>query len=185
MNWLSPQEHEQGLQRRHPNKRTEFIFSRALIKKQLGMTQHQASTSTLKLEKHFLVCTTLPDTAISLSHSHGLLAFCIYDPNRFHIGVDVELQKPRQNFADLSGVFHESECSDESDLFYLRWTAKEALAKALSLPLTQMLPLPVAEVLSKHGVSLSSGLFGNHRWSVAMPADSFNEIRIHSLTLPE
>ncbi|MEG3767552.1 4'-phosphopantetheinyl transferase family protein [Alteromonas sp. 14N.309.X.WAT.G.H12] len=184
ISWLSEEEQRQRLQRRHPNRQAEFIISRALIKKQLGLSLPQAKTMTLRLKNNYLACDNVPDTAVSLSHSHGLLAFSIYTPSKIHIGVDIELRKPRQNIAALSAAFHTSEQSHNTDTFYLRWTAKEALAKALSLPLTEILSKPTYQIMSIHRLSLCTGLLNQHRWTVAMSAGTYQEVRIHRLSLP-
>jgi hypothetical protein len=85
----------------------------------------------------------------SLSHSHGFAAIAVA-PATVAVGVDLEWLAPR-NFEGMASIaFSASECSylasldDPSDLcstFYEFWTLKEAFAKALRLPLPDVLRL--------------------------------------------
>ena len=82
----------------------------------------------------------------SLSHSGGYAALARAQP-ALHVGVDLELHRPRDALAISRNVFSESETRaleaaagpERERLFYAMWTVKEALAKALQLPLLEAL----------------------------------------------
>jgi hypothetical protein len=87
------------------------------------------------------------DRRSSLSHSHGYAALALV-ADSVAVGVDVEWLAPRDfvamaNFAYAAAeAAHLATLDDPADLcatFYQFWTLKEALAKALRLPLTDAL----------------------------------------------
>jgi hypothetical protein len=79
----------------------------------------------------------------SMSHSGGAYAALAHAHPAMRIGVDLEFHRPRRALAAAATVFTAAqmrvleaaaEC-DREKLFYSIWTVKEALAKALGLPL--------------------------------------------------
>jgi hypothetical protein len=83
----------------------------------------------------------------SLSHSHGHAAIA-FAPAQVAVGVDIEWVAPRNLTGMASTVYTDTECrylasiedADQSSAcFYEFWTMKEALAKALRLPLADAL----------------------------------------------
>jgi hypothetical protein len=76
----------------------------------------------------------------SLSHSAGHAAVLVA-PSGVRAGVDLETARPRDVVRLASFCYADSEATDGADLetFYLRWTLKEAFAKALGLPLASAL----------------------------------------------
>lgn len=109
---------------RHPRRWTEFCVSRAL-------RQHVAAPAT---------------AAISLSHSNGYAAFAC-GPAGTVIGVDLQHHRSRDVLAIARFSFapEESACLErlrgrELDrMFHALWVMKEAMAKALQLPLLDAL----------------------------------------------
>jgi 4'-phosphopantetheinyl transferase len=104
----------------------------------------------------------LPDSAAAASLSHsGSLVLCALG-RVAAIGVDVEEMRPRRNWEGLARrVLHPSElrglaglpAADQWRGFYLAWTRKESLAKALGMGLQ----LPFSRIrFSAHG-SLEEG----------------------------
>ena len=78
--------------------------------------------------------TTCKDINITLSHSNGVVAVGFSTDKSVSIGVDIELIKDKKvqvlKLLDLS-----ENCSDTE--FYLAWTKKEALKKALNISLLE------------------------------------------------
>jgi 4'-phosphopantetheinyl transferase len=82
----------------------------------------------------------------SLSHSGGHAALAQVS-SALRVGVDLELHRPRDVLAIARTAFCESEARalevaagpERERLFYTMWTVKEALAKALHLPLLNAL----------------------------------------------
>ena len=82
----------------------------------------------------------------SLSHSGGYAALAQAQPE-LQVGVDLELHRPRNALSISRTAFNESETRaleaaagpERERLFYAMWTVKEALAKALQLPLLEAL----------------------------------------------
>lgn len=118
---------------RRPERRQEFAVSRALRSHVRGDTL---------------------DAAIeSLSHSGGYAALARAHPE-LRIGVDLEVHRPRDVLATARTAFSEGEAQaltaatgpERERLFYAMWTLKEALAKALQLPLLEALRRPVLAV---------------------------------------
>jgi phosphopantetheinyl transferase (holo-ACP synthase) len=111
---------------RRPERRQEFAVSRAL--RAHARTGRPQSASE------------------SLSHSGGFAAFARAHP-ALRIGVDLELHRARDGLAIARNTFAESEARaleahaspQRERLFYAMWTVKEALAKALQLPLLEAL----------------------------------------------
>ena len=82
----------------------------------------------------------------SLSHSGGYAALVRAHPE-LRVGVDLEVHRPRDVLATARTAFSDSEAHalaaatgpERERLFYAMWTVKEALAKALQLPLLEAL----------------------------------------------
>lgn len=82
----------------------------------------------------------------SLSHSGGHAALARAQAS-LRIGVDLELHRPRDTLAMARNAFtaaearalETAEAAERERLFYAMWTVKEALAKALHLPLLETL----------------------------------------------
>jgi phosphopantetheinyl transferase (holo-ACP synthase) len=123
---LTPDERDRLSRLRRPERRQEFAVSRALRAHVRRDSPEPASES--------------------LSHSGGYAALARAHP-AVCVGVDLELHRPRAVLATARTAFSESEAralaaaaSPERDrLFYAMWTVKEALAKALQLPLLEAL----------------------------------------------
>lgn len=111
---------------RRATRRQEFAVSRALRAHVRGGARDPASES--------------------LSHSGGYAALAQAQP-ALRVGVDLELHRPRDALAIARTAFSESEtraleaagAAERERLFYAMWTVKEALAKALQLPLLEAL----------------------------------------------
>jgi phosphopantetheinyl transferase (holo-ACP synthase) len=111
---------------RRPERRQEFEVSRALRTHVRREAPQPASES--------------------LSHSGGYAALARAHPN-LRVGVDLEVHQARDVLATARNAFSESEAQalatvpsrELARLFYAMWTVKEALAKALQLPLLEAL----------------------------------------------
>lgn len=77
---------------------------------------------------------------ISLSHSAGHAAV-LAAPSGCRAGIDLEATRPRDVARLAAFCYADSEQADggNQEAFYLRWTLKEAFAKALGLPLASAL----------------------------------------------
>lgn len=108
---------------RQPHRRQELLASRALL--------HEVGTG-----RH----------STSLSHSGGRAALLTTDTT-LRIGVDMEVHRPRHwlRLAALAftaretAALHAAPQSAREAMFHALWTMKEAVAKALQLPLAQAL----------------------------------------------
>lgn len=123
---LTAAERERMASLRRPTRRREFAVSRAL-------------------RAHARLAIGRPASE-SLSHSGGYAAVAQAQAS-LHVGVDLELHRPRDVLATARRVFSESEAGalsavagpERERLFYAMWTVKEALAKALQLQLLDAL----------------------------------------------
>jgi len=123
---LTDAERERLAHLRRATRRQEFAVSRALRAHVLSTAPQPASES--------------------LSHSGGYAALAQADP-AVRIGVDLQMHRARDSLATARTAFNESEVralqtvtgSRREHLFYAMWTVKEALAKALQLPLLEAL----------------------------------------------
>jgi hypothetical protein len=119
---LPDEDRERMARLRRATRRQEFAVSRAL-------RAHARSG-------------TRGPTGESLSHSGGYAALVRAHP-ALRVGVDLELNRPRDSLAIARTAFSAAEmqtlqaaaASERDRLFYAMWTMKEALAKALQLPL--------------------------------------------------
>lgn len=121
---LTDAERERMARLRRATRRQEFAVSRAL-------RAHVHSAA--------------PEAASeSLSHSGGYAAIARGHPV-LRVGVDLEWHRPRDVLTTARTAFSESETyalqtaagPERERLFYTMWTVKEALAKALQLPLLE------------------------------------------------
>lgn len=123
---LTAPERDRMARLRRPERRREFAVSRALRAHVRGGATQPACES--------------------LSHSGGYAALARAH-RELRIGVDLEQHRPRDSLAMARTAFTESEARaleatagpDRDLLFYAMWTVKEALAKALQLPLFEAL----------------------------------------------
>jgi phosphopantetheinyl transferase len=123
---LADDERDRYARLRRPARRQEFAVSRALRARVRRDACQPASES--------------------LSHSGGYAALARAHPD-LRVGVDLEVHQPRDVLATARTAFSESEAHalaaaasrDRAQLFYAMWTVKEALAKALQLPLLEAL----------------------------------------------
>lgn len=123
---LTGVERDRMARMRQSTRRQEFAVSRALRAHARRVARQPASES--------------------LSHSGGYAAFAQVHPH-LHIGVDLELHRPRDALSIARTTFSESEAralqtaapAERERLFYAMWTVKEALAKALQLNLLEAL----------------------------------------------
>jgi hypothetical protein len=123
---LAEPERERLSRLRRAERRQEFAVSRALRAHLRRESRDPASES--------------------LSHSGGYAALAQADPS-LRVGVDLERHRPRDTLAMARNAFTESEAralehvvgAERDRLFYAMWTVKEALAKALRLPLLEAL----------------------------------------------
>lgn len=130
---LTDEERSRLARLRRATRRQEFAVSRALR----AHARHEAGEPASE----------------SLSHSGGYAALAQAHP-ALRIGVDLELHRDRDTLATARTAFNESEVREleaaagpERDrLFYAMWTVKEALAKALQLPLLEALRFCELEV---------------------------------------
>jgi phosphopantetheinyl transferase (holo-ACP synthase) len=138
---------------RRPERRREFAVSRAL-------------------RAHVRRGTTQP-VFESLSHSGGYAALACSD-REVRIGVDMEQHRPRDSLAMARTAFAESEVraleatagAERDQLFHAMWTVKEALAKALQLPLFEALRCCEVAV-------------GASAWQVRMPHSAAGIVRVY------
>jgi phosphopantetheinyl transferase (holo-ACP synthase) len=123
---LTDEERDRMARLRRAARRQEFAVSRALRAHVRLATPHPASES--------------------LSHSGGYAALAQAHPS-LRVGVDLELHRARDVLATARTAFSEFEARalqaaagpERERLFYAMWTVKEALAKALQLPLLDAL----------------------------------------------
>lgn len=110
-----------------------------------GAKRRQEFAVSRALRAHVRACARDPASE-SLSHSGGYAALAQAQP-ALAVGVDLELHRPRDALATARTAFCESEtraleaaaAPERERLFYAMWTVKEALAKALQLPLLEAL----------------------------------------------
>ena len=138
--WLAGPE---ALQRFDPARLTEDERSRyARLRRQERRQEFEVSRA---LRTHVRDDSPQPARE-SLSHSGGYAALARAHPS-LRIGVDLEAHQARDVLATARNAFSESEAralsaapaGARAPLFYAMWTVKEALAKALQLPLLDAL----------------------------------------------
>ena len=141
--WLDEYERARWRRYRFDRPRREFALCRAALRsilcRWLDCKNDQLAFGALEHGKPFALMSGQPaPVSFSVSHSgrHGLIAVA----TRERLGVDVEDRIPRRNFNGLTEtVFGPNEQAefrlladhDRSATFYMLWTLKEALIKAL------------------------------------------------------
>jgi len=136
---LSHSENQRLQATRNPNKRREYLLSRALMRHVL--TQHFGSeTNHWEFIERSCQAPTicyLPDNIhFSLSHSKGTICFALAS---CPIGIDLEKLNPKRNFLELAKavmceeeiVLLEQQPDKLAENFYRYWCAKEAYYKML------------------------------------------------------
>jgi 4'-phosphopantetheinyl transferase superfamily len=124
---LTDEDRDRMARLRRPQRSQEFAVSRAL---RAHARQHGARVA----------------RGESMSHSGGYAALARVEP-AIRIGVDLELNRPRDTVVVARAIFTKSEMQaleaaadqQRDRLFYAIWTVKEALAKVLQLPLMEAL----------------------------------------------
>jgi phosphopantetheinyl transferase len=134
--------------RKTVHKKSEFIFSRILIKKHAGIAEDQHHLFTVKY------CAAWKCTGIfqqqkliqklSLSHSNQYVAFAFYN-SEFPVALDIETTKIRQVSSIVKAYFCQQDqefiLNNHSPLnaFYTLWTKKEAVAKLTNTSVLSLL----------------------------------------------
>src|SRR5690606_3044228 len=136
---LTAEERARHAALRRPARREEFEVSRALL-------AHVASASHPPGSGLSTPGSPLLDRAQSLSHRGGHCALLRLDAQR-PAGLDLEVHRPRDVLSIARNTFGRAEHALLASLdgrrrertFYVLWTMKEALAKALGLELLEAL----------------------------------------------
>lgn len=137
---LSPSESIRLNRLSHPNKRREFLLSRAMIRYALTYSFPDIADDLTFAEGRRLnpQSKNLPhQISTSLSHSKGLICFAIAHNT---IGVDVEQLNQARNLIESASLFmskneliqFHNHKSRKTDFFYRVWSQKEAYFKTLS-----------------------------------------------------
>lgn len=123
----------------NPNKKREFLLSRALMRYVLSQKFNIPVSEWLFIDKPNSppIIQNLPEPVyFSLSHSNGLICFVMTDSP---IGLDVEATYKKRDFIALADVFMTNKeiknlkACDETEVahyFYRIWCAKEAYFKS-------------------------------------------------------
>ncbi|MEH6579250.1 MAG: 4'-phosphopantetheinyl transferase superfamily protein [Amphritea sp.] len=138
---LSPTEIKRLQATKSANKQREFLLSRALMRHAFSRQFKCPEKQWTFIERPGFLpeILNLPDDIyVSLSHSHGLICFAIYNSP---IGIDLETTGKKRDFLELAETFMDDEElenlrqqeSGPADSFYRSWCAKEAYYKALPL----------------------------------------------------
>ena len=159
----------------------EYLASRYLIK-QLAQQffAYEAAELTTFFDEHTarLVIkyqnNTLP-LSLVISHSKGWVAvYLAHEPER--MGIDLEFMSQKRPFLKLAKHFyHQDEVREieaanpMSDTFFRIWTLKEALAKAVAMPIAQLLSPNVYDGYAKHNLAAYSCQINGFDFSMATP----------------
>ena len=141
--WLDEAERTRWRRFKFDRPKREFALCRAALRsilcRRLACRNDQLTFGALEHGKPFALVSGQPaPVSFNVSHSgrHGLIAVAA----RERLGVDVEDRRPGRDFNGLAEtVFGPNECAefrllgerDRFNKFYLLWTLKEALIKAL------------------------------------------------------
>ena len=158
LNFLSPEELIMLSRRKNKNKKSEFIFSRYLIKHVLKISQKEAKLSTIKYCKHLNLSGIFQQDKLvqrlSLSHSNQYVAFsfCAIEES---LGVDIEVVTKR----NIKPLINEFFCAEDKELiytnsnptqkFYQLWTEKEAVTKKVNASIFTLLNHPSTQLKKK------------------------------------
>lgn len=115
-------------------------------RERLGSRQSWRREQEFKVSRALKAFANADTHSYSLSHSAGHAALLLA-PAGMRLGVDLEALRPRDYLRIARFAFHEQELSAleasageaRSELFYVLWTLKEALGKALQLSLLDAL----------------------------------------------
>ncbi len=146
---------ELGILAKRKHKKTEFIFSRYIIKKVAEITGKQAILTTIKYCEVTETAGVFQQQALkqklSLSHSGKFVAFSFCSLNE-RIGVDIEAITNR----DIKPLMNEFFCEEDKRLinlaantktrFYQLWTEKEAVTKLINASIFTLLAKSSAEL---------------------------------------
>ncbi|SDX49967.1 4'-phosphopantetheinyl transferase [Marininema mesophilum] len=123
------------------HKKVEFLLGRLLLKgvlaKKLRVSPHEIAFSKNEYGKLFLIQNSEPAIHFNLSHTKGLLA-CVVTKG-VEVGIDVEgteedhLEVMKTVFVDqeISYIQNQKDLQHQKEAFYLIWTRKEAVMKAI------------------------------------------------------
>jgi phosphopantetheinyl transferase len=175
--------------RTHKVQRHQFLTSRWLIKRLLSDALGiPGALLSLTLNNHnqprIYADNKALNISVSLSHSQASLALALQIPSTVRdthsnthntqtptkLGVDIELlRRPKRYKAIAETFFHPHDLNSiHSPADFLTcWTQKEALVKALNLPIDQVFKTPVVTLAEEHGMSLQSAIIGNGCWTLA------------------
>lgn len=147
--------------RKKHSAKQEYIISRYIIKHalsfslncQLNQIETRFNERISRLE---VIYNGQPlKTSISISHSKGMVCVAISQTESI-FGIDLEYINQKRPFVKLANHFyHENEIklisnSEQShDIFYRIWTLKEALAKTIRQPISQLLSVNVFDEIQK------------------------------------
>lgn len=173
--FLSSEELNILAKRKKKQKKIEFIFSRYIIKKTLGINEPQAKKVTIKYCNSTGITGVFQQNKLkqklSLSHSGNFFAFsfCALGES---IGVDIEVITNR----DVKAIITEFFCEEDKDLikinddstkfFYQLWTEKEAIAKLTNTSIFTLLAHSSAKLNSHYNIK--STTYKNFATSLAI-----------------
>lgn len=146
----------------------EYIVSRYIIKKIMstilncGLT-HIETKFNLQVSRLEALYENNPlPISISISHSKGMVCVALSQTSQ-SFGVDLEHINQKRSFIKLANHFyHENEvqlistANQPHTIFYRIWTLKEALAKTIRLPISQLLSKNVFEEIQKRQLYTAS-----------------------------
>lgn len=115
-------------------------------RERLGAHRSPRREQEFKVSRSLKAFTNAEARVYSLSHSAGHAALLLA-PSGSHVGVDLEAMRPRDVLRIARFAFHEQEVHaleaaaerERDELFYVLWTLKEAVGKALQLNLLDAL----------------------------------------------
>ncbi|SFC63891.1 4'-phosphopantetheinyl transferase family protein [Pseudoalteromonas denitrificans] len=146
----------------------EYIASRYMIKQvlsqylkcQLVELETRFNLKASRLEVFYK--DTLLQVSISISHSNGVVLVALSN-TVFTFGVDIEKINLKRPFIKLAKHFyHDDEvalivnANKAHDSFYRIWTLKEALAKTICQPISQLLSKNVFDEIQKRALNTTS-----------------------------
>lgn len=146
----------------------EYIASRYIIKKIMSTIINCKLTQIeTKFNQHLSRLEALYNNkplpiSISISHSKGIVCVALSQTSQ-SFGVDLEQINKKRSFIKLANHFyHENEvqlisaAKQPHNIFYRIWTLKEALAKTIRLPISQLLSKNVFEEIQKRQLYTTS-----------------------------
>jgi len=181
---LDGEERERAARFKFPEHRNQFVISRALLRRALGLylriePRQIQFRRTSNGKPELAPNSNLPINALrfNLSHTAGVTVFAIVRHRQ--VGVDVERIRETNTMELAERFFSPPEvqwlrsqpASDRIRSFYACWTAKEAYIKAegegLALPLSSFRVLPVpGDAISKLQLEVYGDPEESKRWSM-------------------